>query len=45
MLAGATYGLGDIPSAWLNKLDRKVADEIRLLVRKLLEVAQRLRAA
>lgn len=36
MLAGATYGLADIPQAWLGKLDRKVADEIRALVPKLL---------
>lgn len=38
MLAGATYGVHDIPSAWLNKLDRKVADEIRHLVPKLLRL-------
>lgn len=28
MLAGATYGVEDIPSRWLRKLDRKVYDEI-----------------
>jgi ADP-ribosyl-[dinitrogen reductase] hydrolase len=29
MLAGATYGAGDIPSRWLRKLDPKVQQEIR----------------
>jgi ADP-ribosyl-[dinitrogen reductase] hydrolase len=29
MLAGATYGVGDIPSRWLRKLDPKVQQEIR----------------
>jgi ADP-ribosyl-[dinitrogen reductase] hydrolase len=38
MLAGATYGARDIPSAWLKKLDRKVAEEIRGQVRGLLEL-------
>lgn len=38
MLAGATYGVQDIPSAWLTKLDRKVADEIRAQVPRLLEI-------
>lgn len=28
MLAGATYGVEDIPARWLRKLDRKVHDEI-----------------
>ncbi len=28
MLAGATYGVEDIPSRWLRKLDSKVYDEI-----------------
>ncbi|AWK87309.1 ADP-ribosyl-[dinitrogen reductase] hydrolase [Azospirillum thermophilum] len=28
MLAGATYGVEDIPVRWLRKLDRKVHDEI-----------------
>lgn len=28
MLAGATYGVENIPSRWLRKLDRKVYDEI-----------------
>lgn len=45
MLAGATYGLADIPAAWLNKLDRKVVDEIRSQVKGLLRVADSLRAA
>lgn len=38
MLAGATYGVQDIPSAWLNKLDRKAVDEIRTQVPALLEI-------
>ena len=29
MLAGATYGVNDIPSRWLRKLDAKVQQEIR----------------
>lgn len=40
MLAGATYGVGEIPLAWLGKLDRKVAEEIRALVPRLLELAE-----
>jgi ADP-ribosyl-[dinitrogen reductase] hydrolase len=43
MLAGATYGLGDIPSAWLGKLDRKIAEEVRAQVRGLLAVAETFR--
>jgi len=45
MLAGATYGIHDVPSAWLTKLDKKIAEEIRTQVRGLLEVAERLRQA
>ncbi|MCR6632250.1 MAG: ADP-ribosyl-[dinitrogen reductase] hydrolase [Magnetospirillum sp.] len=45
MLAGATYGLNDIPSAWLGKLDKKIAEEIRLQVKGLLKVAEALKAA
>jgi ADP-ribosyl-[dinitrogen reductase] hydrolase len=44
MLAGATYGVQDIPSAWLGKLDRKVSDAIRGQVPKLLKIAEGLRA-
>ena len=44
MLAGAAYGLRDIPAAWLNKLDRKVSEEIRAQVKGLLKVAEQLRA-
>ena len=36
MLAGATYGIQDIPGAWLGKLDRTVLDEIRAQVPALL---------
>lgn len=36
MLAGATYGAGDIPSRWLRKLDPKVQQEIRQQVDDLL---------
>jgi len=39
MLAGATYGLAAIPSAWLSKLDRNVATEIRRLVPQLLAIS------
>lgn len=45
MLAGATYGLRDIPAAWSSKLDKKVADEIRTQVTGLLQLAEALRAA
>jgi ADP-ribosyl-[dinitrogen reductase] hydrolase len=41
MLAGATYGLAAIPTAWLGKLDRTVAMEIREQVPKLLAIAAR----
>jgi len=40
MLAGATYGVDDIPPAWLKKLDRKVADEIRIQVPRLLAIGR-----
>ncbi len=40
MLAGATYGVQDIPQAWLGKLDKKVVAEITSLVPKLLSLAQ-----
>lgn len=38
MLAGATYGVTAIPRAWLGKLDKGVADEIRAQVPKLLAI-------
>jgi ADP-ribosyl-[dinitrogen reductase] hydrolase len=41
MLAGATYGMAAIPAAWLDKLDRTVAAEIRQQVTKLLAIASR----
>lgn len=41
MLAGATYGVREIPSAWLGKLDKAVADEIRAQVPALLAVADK----
>ena len=40
MIAGATYGLGAIPDAWLRKLDATVAAEIRQQVPALLAVAK-----
>ncbi len=40
MLAGATYGLAAIPQAWLSRLDRKVAKEIREQVPRLLALAK-----
>nr|2WOC_A Chain A, Adp-ribosyl-[dinitrogen Reductase] Glycohydrolase [Rhodospirillum rubrum]2WOC_B Chain B, Adp-ribosyl-[dinitrogen Reductase] Glycohydrolase [Rhodospirillum rubrum]2WOC_C Chain C, Adp-ribosyl-[dinitrogen Reductase] Glycohydrolase [Rhodospirillum rubrum]2WOD_A Chain A, ADP-RIBOSYL-[DINITROGEN REDUCTASE] GLYCOHYDROLASE [Rhodospirillum rubrum]2WOD_B Chain B, ADP-RIBOSYL-[DINITROGEN REDUCTASE] GLYCOHYDROLASE [Rhodospirillum rubrum] len=39
MLAGATYGVDDIPSGWLSKLDMKVEREIRRQVDALLALA------
>jgi ADP-ribosyl-[dinitrogen reductase] hydrolase len=39
MLAGATYGMSDIPRGWLGRLDRAVAAEIREQVPKLLAIA------
>jgi len=38
MLAGATYGVDEIPAAWLSKLDRNVADEIRRQTPELLAI-------
>jgi len=43
MLAGATYGVREIPSAWLGKLDKAVADEIRTQVPALLALAEKLK--
>jgi ADP-ribosyl-[dinitrogen reductase] hydrolase len=39
MLAGALYGVQDIPKVWLNRLDSKVAAEIREQVASLLRLA------
>lgn len=39
MLAGATYGVRAIPSAWLGQLDANVVSEIRAQVPALLRVA------
>lgn len=39
MLAGAAYGVAEIPDAWLKKLDKKVAEEIRAQVKALLAMA------
>ncbi len=39
MLAGATYGVDQIPAAWLGKLDKAVAEEIRAQVPRLLDLA------
>ncbi|MEA4838801.1 MAG: ADP-ribosyl-[dinitrogen reductase] hydrolase [Rhodospirillaceae bacterium] len=41
MLAGATYGVGDIPQGWLKKLDPAIRTEIESQVPKLLALAQR----
>lgn len=35
MLAGAYYGMNEIPQRWLKKMDRKVMDEIDLLTEQL----------
>jgi ADP-ribosyl-[dinitrogen reductase] hydrolase len=45
MLAGATYGVDDIPKGWLDKLDRKLVDEIRAQVDGLLTLGASPRAA
>jgi ADP-ribosyl-[dinitrogen reductase] hydrolase len=39
MLAGATYGLAEVPKKWLGKLDRTVAAEIRQQVPDLLAIS------
>lgn len=39
MLAGAAYGVADIPSYWLRKLDRKVKAQIEEQTDALLEIA------
>ncbi|RAU22350.1 ADP-ribosyl-[dinitrogen reductase] hydrolase [Paramagnetospirillum kuznetsovii] len=38
MLAGATYGVQEIPDAWLNKLDKKIVSEIMVMVPALLKL-------
>jgi ADP-ribosyl-[dinitrogen reductase] hydrolase len=45
MLAGAAYGIAEIPDAWLKKLDKKVAEEIRSQVKELLKIAEALKEA
>ena len=45
MLAGATYGVNEIPSAWLGKLDKRVVEEIRAQVPALLDLGESLKAA
>ncbi|CAA7620947.1 ADP-ribosyl-(dinitrogen reductase) glycohydrolase [Candidatus Terasakiella magnetica] len=40
MLAGATYGVEEIPTAWLGKLDKTVVAEIRTQVPALLKIAE-----
>jgi ADP-ribosyl-[dinitrogen reductase] hydrolase len=42
MLAGATYGVGEIPAAWLGKLDKAVVEEIKAQVPPLLAIAETL---
>ena len=42
MLAGATYGVKEIPAAWLGKLDKSVVEEIRTQVPALLAIADTL---
>lgn len=41
MLCGAAYGLSSIPTAWLRKLDRKVAREIHSQVPALLALSHK----
>ncbi len=43
MLAGATYGVDEVPSAWSGKLNKKVMEEIRAQVPALLALAEVLR--
>ncbi|KAA5607611.1 ADP-ribosyl-[dinitrogen reductase] hydrolase [Roseospira marina] len=43
MVAGATHGASDLPSAWTRKLDKSVSAEIRAQTRALLMLAQRWR--
>lgn len=39
MIAGALYGVGEIPKVWLSRLDRKIAQEIRGQVPALLALS------
>jgi ADP-ribosyl-[dinitrogen reductase] hydrolase len=39
MLAGATYGVTDIPQAWLKRLDPVVTEEIRQQTQQLLRIS------
>jgi ADP-ribosyl-[dinitrogen reductase] hydrolase len=39
MIAGAYYGLENIPKRWLKKMDRKLLDEISALSRRLVELS------
>ena len=41
MLAGAAYGVGDIPARWLKKLDAEVARQIEVQTEGLLALAQK----
>jgi ADP-ribosyl-[dinitrogen reductase] hydrolase len=41
MLAGAAYGVDDIPHYWLKKLDKKIKARIEAQTEALLELAQR----
>jgi ADP-ribosyl-[dinitrogen reductase] hydrolase len=41
MLAGATYGLAEVPNAWLGRLDSAIVAEIRRQVPALLAIAAR----
>ncbi|MBF0334299.1 MAG: ADP-ribosyl-[dinitrogen reductase] hydrolase [Alphaproteobacteria bacterium] len=44
MLAGATYGVDEIPKGWLQKMDDGLLSEIRRQVDALLAIAERTRA-
>jgi len=39
MLAGAYYGMDDIPQRWLKKMDKKVVSEIEMLTGKLVSAS------
>jgi ADP-ribosyl-[dinitrogen reductase] hydrolase len=39
MLAGAYYGMQDIPQRWLRKMDKKVVNEIETLTGRLVSAS------
>jgi len=43
MLAGAAYGVSDIPSYWLKKLDKNIKTQIEAQTKALLKLAQKVK--